>query len=76
MDGFEKVFDDSLVATEIADGGGGGTLVFVEGGAIESGGCVAQIGGDVRPLGPPAMEPGERRPCEAEGIELVSGQSA
>ena len=47
LDGLEKIFEDGLVAAEIADDGGRGALVFVEGGGFGGGGWdVSEIGGD------------------------------
>src|SRR5271170_1622609 len=51
LDGCEKIFEDCLVAAKIADGGGGGALVFVFGRFDESreigrGWSMAEIGGD------------------------------
>ena len=45
-DGLEKIFEDGLVATEIADDGGGGALIFVEWGGFSGGWRGAEIGGD------------------------------
>src|SRR5260370_3833999 len=47
LDGLEKIFEDGLVAAEIADDGGRGALVFVKGGGYGGGGWgVSEIGGD------------------------------
>jgi len=46
LDGLEKIFEDGLVSAEIADGGGGGALIFVARGIDEIGRSVAEIGGD------------------------------
>jgi hypothetical protein len=46
LDGLEEIFEDRLVAAEIADGGGRGALVFVEGGGFSGDGSVSEIGGD------------------------------
>src|SRR5260370_16475547 len=47
LDGLEKIFEDCLVAAEVADGGGGGALVFVEGGGFdERGWGVSEVGFD------------------------------
>jgi len=47
LDGSEKIFEDGLVAAEIADDGGGGALVFVGGCGFGGGGwSVSEIGGD------------------------------
>src|SRR5580704_12137077 len=47
LDGLEKIFEDGLVAAEIADDGGRGALVFVEGGGFGGGGWdVSEIGGE------------------------------
>ena len=46
LDGLEKIFEDGLVATKIADDGGGRALVFVEGGGFGGGWGVSEIGGD------------------------------
>lgn len=47
LDGLEKIFEDGLVTTEIADDGGRGALVFVEGGGFGGGGWgVPEISGD------------------------------
>src|SRR5260370_16892772 len=47
LDGLKKVLEDGLMATEISDGGGGGALVFVDGGGFGSGGGVSGDCGDV-----------------------------
>src|SRR6266852_3618020 len=38
LDGLEEIFEDGLVAAKIADGGGGGASVFVEGSGFDGGG--------------------------------------
>ena len=38
LDGLEEIFEDGLVAAKIADGGGGGAEVFVEGSGFDGGG--------------------------------------
>src|SRR5580658_3949262 len=37
LDGCKKIFENGLVATKIADGGGRGTLVFIRGGGFGDG---------------------------------------
>ena len=47
LDCMYEIFEDGLVAAEIADRGGRSALVFVEGGGFGAGGwSVSQIGGD------------------------------
>src|SRR5712672_1829907 len=46
LDGFEKIFEDGLVATVIGNGGGGRALVFVKPGGFECGGSVLKMGSD------------------------------
>src|SRR6266403_3435200 len=46
LDGLEEIFEDGLVAAKIADGGGGGAEVFVEGSGFDGGWSVTEIGGD------------------------------
>jgi len=46
LDGLEKIFEDRLMAAEIADDGGGGAFVLVEGGGSGGVGSVSEVGGD------------------------------